>query len=137
MRRVDHLEQMIPYMFAHGCARAWLTLLFADPAVAPLSPFDPHVPFDYSFALAGIGIALAARRVAPLQESRWAKPFALTLCIVASVCMLAASRSLELAAPLALAGAVAGGAGFLLIVLLNAEALVPLSLMRILLYQAA
>ena len=67
MRRVDHLEQMIPYMFAHGCARAWLTLLFADPAVAPLSPFDPHVPFDYSFALAGIGIALAARRVAPLQ----------------------------------------------------------------------
>lgn len=138
MKRFDHLEQMIPYMFALGCARAWLTLLFAEPALAP-SPvgFSPHVFFDYSYALVGIVIALSARRIAPLQESRWAKPLALGLCITASACMLAVSRAPEAAAPLSLAGAVIGGAGFLLIVLLNAEALAPLSLLRILLYWAA
>lgn len=137
MKRIDHLEQMIPYMFALGCARAWLTLLFAEPAIAMPTLINPHVFFDYSYALVGIGIALAARRIAPLQESRWAKPAALALCIAASACMLAAVRLPELAAPLSLAGAIAGGAGFLLIVLLNAEALVPLSLLRILLYWAA
>lgn len=137
MKRIDHLDQMIPYLFALGCARAWLTLLFAEPAIATAAPFDPHVAFDYSYALAGIGIAVAARRIAPLQEGRWAKLLAFVLCAGASACMMAAARLPELAGPLSLAGAVAGGAGFLLIVLLNAEALVSLSLMRILLYQAA
>ncbi|WP_180326627.1 helix-turn-helix transcriptional regulator [Raoultibacter phocaeensis] len=138
MKRIDHLEQMIPYLFALGCARAWLTLLFAEPAIATMpTPFNPHVFFDYSYALAGIAVALAARRIAPLQENRWAKPLALVLCVAASACMLTASRAPELAAPLSFCGAVAGGAGFLLIVLLNAEALVPLSLLRILLYWAA
>lgn len=138
MKRIDHLEQMIPYLFALGCARAWLTLLFAEPAIATLPmPFNPHVFFDYSYALAGIAVALAARRIAPLQESRWAKSLALVLCVAASACMLAASRMPELAALLSFCGAVAGGAGFLLIVLLNAEALVPLSLLRMLLYWAA
>lgn len=138
MKRIDHLEQMIPYMFALGCARTWLTLLFAEPAIASAAiPFNPHVFFDYSYALVGIAVALAARRIAPLQESRWAKPLALALCLIASTCMLAAARLPETAAPLSLCGAIAGGAGFLLIVLLNAEALVPLSLLRILLYWAS
>lgn len=72
MKRIDHLDRMIPYLFALGCARTWLTLLFAEPAIATAAPFDPHVAFDYSYALAGIGIAVAARRIAPLQEGRWA-----------------------------------------------------------------
>lgn len=137
MKRIDHLEQMIPYMFALGCARAWLTLLFAEPTIAAPSPFDPHTVFDYSYALVGIAVALLARRIAPLQESSWAKPLALGTCTLATVCMLAAASVPELAAPLSFIGAVAGGTGFLLIVLLNAEALVPLSLLRILLYWAA
>ena len=49
-QRIDHLDQMIPYLFALGCARAWMTLTFAAPeGIAPSVGFDPHTVFDYAY----------------------------------------------------------------------------------------
>ena len=138
VHRVDNLANMIPYMFALGCARAWLNLLFAVPSLPqPDLPFSPHVVFDYSYALVGIVVALAARRIAPLQESRWVKFATVFAGLAASASMIAAPSLSDAAVPLSIVGAVLGGTTFLLLVLLNAEALVPLSLIRILMYQAA
>ena len=61
-RRLDNLEQMIPYLFALGCARTWMTLTFAAPWAGLAVPFDPHVLFDYLYA--GFGIAATPIAVA-------------------------------------------------------------------------
>lgn len=137
LHRVDHLDQMIPYLFALGCARVWMTLTFAEPAyIAPL-PFDPHTIFDYGYAIVGIVVGLLARRIAPLQEQRWAKPMALIAMLLSSGCVLAVPV-FELQAPiLSIVGAVTGSLGFCLTLLLFSEALVPHSLVRIALYTAA
>ena len=138
IHRVDNLANMIPYMFALGCARAWLNLLFAEPSLPQVAlPFDPHVIFDYSYALIGIAVALAARKIAPLQESTWVKALTILLAITSSVSMIVAPRLAEAAPALSIIGAITGGITFLSLVLLNAEALLPLSLIRILMYQAA
>ena len=60
-RRLDNLEQMIPYLFALGCARTWMTLTFAAPWAGLAVPFDPHVLFDYLYAGFGIAATLLAR----------------------------------------------------------------------------
>ena len=76
-RRIDHLEQMIPYLFALGCARTWMTLTFAAPAGAPAAlALDPHMVFDYVYAALGIAVTVFARRLAPLHGRPWAKPAA-------------------------------------------------------------
>ena len=60
-RRIDHLEQMIPYLFALGCARTWMTLTFAAPAGAPAAlALDPHMVFDYVYAALGIAVTVFA-----------------------------------------------------------------------------
>lgn len=136
-QRIDHLEQMIPYLFALGCARAWMTLTFASPgAPMPALGFDPHMLFDYAYALIGIAVTLGARRIAPLNARAWAVPGAIGGMLTASLCIIAAP-SMPAAAPiLAVLSAVAGAAGFCLALLLFNEALVPLSLVRIALYTA-
>lgn len=138
--QIDHLEQMVPYLFAIGCMRAWTTLLFVAPAsiAGPvILPFDPHAVFDILYAATGIALAVAAPRFAPLQETRLAKPITLAAIILATASMLAASAFPEAAVPLSIAGAILGGAGFCSFLLLHAEAMVPLSLIRIALYTAA
>ena len=135
--RVDQLDTMIPYLFALGCARVWMTLTFAAPLHAANVPFDPHTVFDYGYAVVGVSVGLLARRIAPLQEQRWSKPFALTAMVVSSACMLIASAVPVWAAALSAVGSVMGAAGFCLTLLLVTEALVPLSLIRIALYTAA
>lgn len=135
--RVDHLEQMIPYLFALGCARVWMTLTFAAPLYSAPVPFDPHTVFDYGYAIVGISVGLLARRIAPLQEQRWTKPLTLAAMLVSSACVLAAPSLPLQASALSVVAAVSGSLGFCLILLMVTEALVPLSLIRIALYTAA
>lgn len=137
VHRIDHLEQMIPYLFALGCARAWMTLTFAAPESAFALPFDPHAVFDYAYAITGIIAAALARRIAPLQERPWAKPLALGTMLASTLLLIALPYFEEQAVLLSIGGAIFGAFGFCLVLLLFAEALVPLSLIRIALYTAA
>lgn len=137
-RRIDHLEQMIPYLFALGCARTWMTLTFAAPAGMPVPlAFDPHMVFDYVYAALGIAATIFARRLAPLHGQPWAKPAACVAMLAASLCIVSAPAAPNLAGGLGIAAAVLGAFGFCAVLLMYNEAIVPLSLMRIALYTAA
>lgn len=135
--RIDHLEQMVPYIFALGCARAWMTLIFAAPRVNLDLGFDPHIVFDYSYVVTGVAIALLARRLSPLQEQPWSKLVAAGGMIAASLCIITSTISNEYASTLSIVGALLGGISFCVFLLLNSETLFPLSIVRILLYLAA
>lgn len=137
-RRLDNLEQMIPYLFALGCARTWMTLTFAAPNGPFLElPFDPHTVFDYAYAGFGIAATLLARRIVPLNAHRWARFGSLAAMLAASLCLIAAPEFPSAAVPLAAAGALLGAFGFCAILLMFNEAIVPLSLIRIALFTAA
>ena len=137
-RRLDNLEQMIPYLFALGCARTWMTLTFAAPSGLLLElPFDPHTVFDYAYAGFGIAATLLARRIVPLNAHRWARFGSLAAMLAASLCLIAAPEFPSAAVPLAAAGALLGAFGFCAILLMFNEAIVPLSLIRIALFTAA
>ena len=114
-----------------------MTLLFAAPRSDLNLGFDPHIIFDYSYVVVGVAIALLARRLSPLQEQPWSKAAAAGGMIAASLCVIASTVSSEYAVALGVIGALLGGLGFCVFLLLNSEALFPLSLIRILLYLAA
>ena len=111
-RRLDNLEQMIPYLFALGCARTWMTLTFAAPWAGLAVPFDPHVLFDYLYAGFGIAATLLARSLAPLHRHPWAKPGAAGAMLAASLCIIAVPAAPEAAGALAVGAAVFGSFGF-------------------------
>ena len=136
--RIDNLEQMIPYLFALGCARAWMTLTFAAPAgTVPGGGPDPHMLFDYAYAAFGIAATVFARHFVPLHCRPWAKPGALVAMIAASLCIIAAPHAPDAAVVLSGASALLGAFGFCAVLLMFNEAIVPLSLVRIALYTAA
>ena len=116
-----YLRGILPYLFALGCARAWVTLAVAAPALALPAAFDLHDVFDYAFCLVSIAASAA-------------------LMVAASLCLIAVGTGL-VAGPAAIAlmaaGAAAGGAGFGLFLLLWAEVLSCISLIRIFLYTTA
>lgn len=135
--KLAYLDTIVPYLFALGCARAWMTLAFAAPAQAVAAPFDPHVVFDYAYCLLALAIALTARRVVPFCSRRWTKPAALLGMLGASICLVVAQGTPFDATGLLVAGGVAGGVGFSVFLLLWAETIGALSLIRIVLYTAA
>lgn len=128
-----YLQGIGAFLLALGCARAWVTLVFAAPAISADVDLNAHRFFDYAYCLVSIVVALNARRLAPLAERRWVGPSA-------ACCMLgatAASMFAALGSPsteLVLLGAVLGGLGFGLFLLIWAEALNRLSIMRVALF---
>ncbi len=135
-----YLRGILPYLFALGCARAWVTLAVAAPALALPAAFDLHDVFDYAFCLASIAVALAARRLLPLNATGRMRAASAALMTGASLCLIAAGTGLvggPAAVVLVAAGAAAGGAGFGLFLLLWAEVLSCISLIRIFLYTTA
>lgn len=135
-----YLRGILPYLFALGCARAWVTLAVAAPALALPAAFDLHDVFDYAFCLISIAVALAARRLLPLNATGRMRAASAALMVAASLCLIAVGIGL-VAGPAAIAlvaaGAAAGGAGFGLFLLLWAEVLSCISLIRIFLYTTA
>lgn len=129
-----YLRGILPYLFALGCARAWVTLAVAAPALALPAAFDLHDIFDYAFCLISIAVALAARRLLPLNATGWMRAASAALMVAASLCLIAVGIGL-VAGPAAIAlvaaGAAAGGAGFGLFLLLWAEVLSCISLICI------
>ncbi|MEY8313610.1 response regulator transcription factor [Adlercreutzia muris] len=132
--RIDHLDQMIPYLFALGCARAWMSLTFVgiDGGIG----FDPHAVFDYAYAAFGILATVFARRIAPLALQRWAFPSAAATMLAASLLIIAARFFEGPAAPFLALASVVGAFGFCSVLLMYNEAVVPLSLLRIALITA-
>ena len=135
-----HLRGILPYLFALGCARAWVTLAVAAPALALPAAFDLHDVFDYAFCLVSIAAALAARLLLPLNATGRMRAASAALMVAASLCLIAVGTGL-VAGPAAIAlvaaGAAAGGAGFGLFLLLWAEVLSCISLICIFLYTTA
>lgn len=135
-----YLRGILPYLFALGCARAWVTLAVAAPALALPAAFDLHDVFDYAFCLVSIAAALAARLLLPLNATGRMRAASAALMVAASLCLIAVGTGL-VAGPAAIAlvaaGAAAGGAGFGLFLLLWAEVLSCISLIRIFLYTTA
>ncbi len=145
-RRRIQLEGIGAFLLALGCARAWLTLLFAAPALPLDMDIDAHRIFDLFYFLAAIVLALSARKLTALSDVRWAVP-AIGVCMVGASALCSFSAQMgpwgtagaafgSVAMWLALAGAVLGGAGFSCFLLVWAEALSHLSLARIALFAA-
>ena len=132
-----YLKGILPYLFALGCARAWVTLTVAAPVSVPPMAFDFHDLFDYAFCVASLAMAFLARRWLPLNGTGKVRTVSAGLMVAGSVCFIAASAAPGVAAPLVAAGAVSGGAGFGLFLLLWAEVMSALSLLRIFLYTTA
>lgn len=121
--------------FGMAFARAWVSLVFVLPgAGAPFAAL-PHGVFDVAYVLASLLAVAFARRIVPHAGRPWA--FLATL-----AGMVAASASFVLAPVLPLLtcevllpmATFVGGVAFLSCSLLNAEALVGTSLLRITLY---
>lgn len=140
---IDHLDHMIPFLFANGCARAWLTLLFtgtSNPFTITELAIDPHLVFDIIYAICGALIAFNARKIRLLQSKHWAKFLACAGMLLASICYITIPIIPEARTAISiitLLAAIAGGIGFTLKGLLFAEALAPLSLARIAFYAAS
>lgn len=121
------LESTTPYILAVMCARAWSAIVFSPDARNFAFTATSDLSFDISYALLGIVVALAARKVAPLQDRRGLK-VALGCCLYASTLCW----SLSFVIPeLSVLGSVLGGAGLSLLYLLFAEAILPLGMMNI------
>lgn len=145
-RRRIQLEGVGAFLLALGCARAWLTLLFAAPALPLDIDIDAHRIFDWFYFLAAIALALSVRKLTSLSDTRWAVPaVAVSMVGASALCSLSAqmgpwgatgTASGSAAMWLAFAGAMLGGAGFSCFLLVWAEALSHLSLARIALFTA-
>lgn len=138
--RALYLAGILPYLFALGCARAWVTLAVAAPALALPAPFDLHDVFDYAMALASIAVAIWGRRLVPLNATGAVRAVSAGAMAAASLALIAAGEAAFLggaAAVLAVVGAALGGIGFGLFLVLWAEVLSCVSLIRIFLYTTA
>lgn len=138
--RALYLAGILPYLFALGCARAWVTLAVAAPALALPAPFDLHDVFDYAMALASIAVAIWGRRLVPLNATGAVRAVAAGAMAAASLALIAAGEAAfpgGAAAVLAVVGAALGGIGFGLFLVLWAEVLSCVSLIRIFLYTTA
>lgn len=83
-RRRIQLEGIGAFLLALGCARAWLTLLFVTPEPSISVDIDIHRIFDYFYFAAALCIALCARRISSLKETKWAAPALAILMLSAS-----------------------------------------------------
>lgn len=138
--RALYLAGILPYLFALGCARAWVTLAVAAPALALPAPFDLHDVFDYAMALASVAVAIWGRRLVPLNATGAVRAVAAGAMAAASLALIAAGEAAfpgGAAAVLAVVGAALGGIGFGLFLVLWAEILSCISLIRIFLYTTA
>ncbi len=138
--RALYLAGILPYLFALGCARAWVTLAVAAPALALPAPFDLHDVFDYAMALASVAVAIWGRRLVPLNATGAVRAVSAGAMAAASFALIAAGEAAfpgGAAAVLAVVGAALGGIGFGLFLVLWAEILSCISLIRIFLYTTA
>lgn len=135
-RRRIRLRGVGVFLLALGCARSWLTLLFASPSLPLDAQIDPHHAFDILFCAVSLIVALNAARIAPILAARWPKPLALASMTGGSLAAIAASFLPHVAEPLAIASGILGGIGFAMFLLIWAETLSMLSIARIALYSA-
>lgn len=136
--RSRYLAGIVPYLFALGCARAWVTLAVAAPARDLPVPFDLHDGFDYAVCVVSVLVAVTARRLLPLNATGRLRVVSAGCMVSSSLCLVAAGMtSGATAMALAVLGAALGGVGFGLFLLLWAEVLSCISLIRIFLYTTA
>ena len=119
--------------FGVAFARAWLSLVFVEPAVGMDAAPLPHAVFDIGYVAASVLIALFARRMVPYAARRAAYALTLAGMLAASVAFCAGAW-LELPSWLVVPASLLGGAAYGSFLLLNAEAFAGVSILRIVLY---
>lgn len=130
----------VPFAFLGvAFARAWVSLLYANPAAPVPLPFSfptAHMMFDVAYVAVAIIIAFAARRLATLGGRPWAPLLALGLMLASTGSALASIQAplAATSASLGLVAALLGGSGFVLFSLMNVEVFAALSTLRIVLY---
>ena len=131
------------YIAAYGCARAWATLAFTGAGSTVwngalgsdvFGGLDTHFAFDLAYVLVSIFLVLTFRRFVPLNENRAVRAVAAGAMTAASLCCVTALWLPDASAPLMAVGALAGGLGYGLFLLLAAEVLATYSLLRIFLF---
>ncbi|MDO5023976.1 response regulator transcription factor [Slackia piriformis] len=153
-RRRIQLEGIGAFLLALGCARAWLTLLFVAPEPPLGADIDAHRIFDYFYFAAALCMALCARRISSLGDTKWATPTLAILMLSASffcgvptlfenegeqaflTSFLQGLDRTMLSFSSLFVGSVFGGVGFCLFLLLWAETLSHMSLAKIALFTA-
>lgn len=136
--RLGRLHGVLPFL-AMGCTRCWVALTVAAPVAGPFeSPagaIDFHNVFDYAFCITALVVALMARRLVPLNGTPAFRNASFAGLMGSSLCFIA-TRILDqgAATPLAIAGSALGGFGFALFLLLSAEVIAALPLLRIFLF---
>ena len=134
------MEGISAFLLALGGARAWLTLLFAAPAIPTTVdlglPLGLHQMFDVMFCIFMVAVALNSQKIAPLCRAPWVRPVILGGMLGASVLCCGASVLGPSASGLAVAGALVGGLGIAAFLLTWAEVMSGLSLARIALFSA-
>ena len=118
--------------FGVAFARAWLSLVFVEPAVGMDAAPLPHAVFDIGYVAASVLIALFARRLVPYAARRAAYALTLAGMLAASVAFCAGAW-LELPSWLVVPASLLGGAAYGSFLLLNAEAFAGVSILRIVL----
>ncbi|MDD5806858.1 MAG: hypothetical protein PUD02_05970, partial [Eggerthellales bacterium] len=130
--RRRQMEGISAFLLALGGARAWLTLLFAAPAIPTTVdlglPLGLHQIFDVVFCIFMLSVALNSQKSAPLCRASWVRPVILGGMLGASVLCCGASVLGPSASGLAIAGALVGGLGFAAFLLTWAEVMSGLSL---------
>ena len=104
--------------------------------VSPGAEASFHGWFDVGYVGVGVAVVLAARRIGGFSRWRWPYVTALLSMLAAALCSGAGSVW-AVPAPVRAVMACVSGTGFGLLCLLNAESLVRLRLLRIVLYLAA
>ncbi len=93
----------------------------------------PHDVFDWAFAGVSLLVAVCARRLVPFSAKGWAYGVVLAGMLTSSACSIAGAF-VAVPGPVALAGALVGGASYAGFLVLNAEVFAGVSLLRIVLY---
>lgn len=130
----------VPFAFLGvAFARAWVSLLYANPVVPVPLPFTfptAHMMFDIAYVVIAVTMVGMARRMVSLGSRPWMPVLAMGLMIASTGCALASgyTPNAQTAPLLGLIAALCGGSGFVLFSLLNVEVYAALSTLRIVLY---
>lgn len=117
-------------------ARAWVALLFADPQAPGYGATWGTSLFDLAYVVCAAAAVLGFRRVIPLTAHRWSWAAAGVLMTGASAGFVADGAMGPLPGLFA-AVSLAGGAGFLLYTLVNAEVLATQPVRSVIIYLGA
>lgn len=136
-QRLSLFEASASFLAAYGCARAWTTLVVVQPNQLLMPNISSHQVFDLAYCLIAIvAFALANRLLPSLEIGKTCAKGSLVGMVAGSLLLIASNHATELSEPLLIASAIASGIGYILFLLSWSQALMNLSLVKIVAFTA-